>query len=172
MYKFHIWRHEIDRWIEVLPSDLSSPTVIPLFITPHPLPTKTQSFVLDFFTYTQLFAPFYHHHPHAWMSEKIFKMGNFNGRQKVWCEKVTGEKGKIDCRPFFKAAGASSQCYWDKLMLLKCELMLLKCQINTNTYKNYFLLPTKCLEEVLKYSYIIWYGCKTHKLILKIRKYQ
>ena len=34
--------------------------------------------------------------------------------------------------------GASSQCYWDRLMLLKCELMLVKfelmlvkCQINT-----------------------------------------
>ena len=25
------------------------------------------------------------------------------------------------------AAGASSQCYWDELMLLKCEFMLLKC---------------------------------------------
>ena len=24
-------------------------------------------------------------------------------------------------------AGASSQCYWDELMLLKCERMLLKC---------------------------------------------
>ena len=38
-------------------------------------------------------------------------------------------------------------------MLLKRELMLLKCQINTNTKKNGFLLPTKCLGEVLKYSY-------------------
>ena len=33
--------------------------------------------------------------------------------------------------------------------------MLLKCQIHTNTTKNGFLLPTKCLEVVLKYSYII-----------------
>ena len=52
-----------------------------------------------------------------------------------------------------RAVGASSQCYWEELMLLKCEIMLLKCKINTNTYKNGFLLPTKCLEGVLKYSY-------------------
>ena len=38
-------------------------------------------------------------------------------------------------------------------MLLKRELMLLKCQISTNTNKNGFLHPTKCLEGVLKYSY-------------------
>ena len=50
------------------------------------------------------------------------------------------------------AAGTSSQCYWDELMLLKCELMLLKGQINTNTNKNGFLLPTK---KVLKYSYLV-----------------
>ena len=37
-------------------------------------------------------------------------------------------------------------------MLLKCELMLLKGQINTNTNKNGFLLPTK---KVLKYSYLV-----------------
>ena len=42
-----------------------------------------------------------------------------------------------------------------ELMLLKCELMLLKSQINTNTNKNRFLFPTKCLEWVLKYSYIV-----------------
>ena len=51
------------------------------------------------------------------------------------------------------AVGASSQCYWEELMLLKCELMLLKFKINKNTNKNGFLLPTKCLERVLKYSY-------------------
>ena len=28
-----------------------------------------------------------------------------------------------------KAVGAASKCYWDKLMLLKCELMLLKCEL-------------------------------------------
>ena len=50
-------------------------------------------------------------------------------------------------------AGASSQCYWDELMLLKSELMLLKCQINTNTNNIGFLLPTKFLKGVLKYSY-------------------
>ena len=33
--------------------------------------------------------------------------------------------------------------------------MLLKCQINTNMNKNGFLLSTKCLERVLKYSYLI-----------------
>ena len=43
----------------------------------------------------------------------------------------------------YRAAGASSQCYWD-------ELMLFKCQINTITNNNRFLLPTKCLEGVLK----------------------
>ena len=52
-------------------------------------------------------------------------------------------------------AGASSQCYRDELILLKCELMLLKCQINTNTNRNGFLLPTKCLKGVLKYSYLV-----------------
>ena len=56
--------------------------------------------------------------------------------------------------PLF-AAGATSQCYWDKLMLLKFELMLSKCQINTNTNNYGFLLPTKCLEGVLKYSYLV-----------------
>ena len=40
-------------------------------------------------------------------------------------------------------------------MLFKCELMLLKCQINTNTKKQGFLHPTKCLEWVLKYSYLV-----------------
>ena len=50
-------------------------------------------------------------------------------------------------------AGAASQCYCDELMLIKCDLMLLKCQINTNTKKKGFLHPTKCLERVLKYSY-------------------
>ena len=42
-----------------------------------------------------------------------------------------------------------------ELMLLKRELMLLKSQINTNTNKNGFLLPTKCLEGVLKQSYLV-----------------
>ena len=49
--------------------------------------------------------------------------------------------------------GASSQCYWVELMPLRCELMPLKCQISTNTNKNGLLLPTKCLEGVLKYKY-------------------
>ena len=33
--------------------------------------------------------------------------------------------------------------------------MLLKCQINTNTKNKGFLHPTKCLESVLKYSYLV-----------------
>ena len=53
------------------------------------------------------------------------------------------------------------QSYWSGLQLFsRCifsvywdELMLLKCQINSNTNKNGFLLHTKCLEGVLKYSY-------------------
>ena len=57
------------------------------------------------------------------------------------------------CKRTF-AAGASSQCYWDELILSKCELMLLKCQINTNTNKNGILLSAKWLERVLKYSYL------------------
>jgi len=39
------------------------------------------------------------------------------------------------------AVGASSQWYCDELMLLKCELMLLECRINTDTNKNGFLFP-------------------------------
>ena len=58
----------------------------------------------------------------------------------------------------YKPVGASFQCYLDELVLLKCELMLLKCQINTSTKKlNGFLIPTKCLEWVLKYSIILNY---------------
>jgi len=40
-------------------------------------------------------------------------------------------------------------------MLLKCELMLFKCRINTDTNRNGFLLPARCLEGVLKYSYLV-----------------
>ena len=39
-------------------------------------------------------------------------------------------------------------------MLLKCELMLLKCQINTNTNKIGFLHPTKYLELELAHIWI------------------
>ena len=53
------------------------------------------------------------------------------------------------------AVGASSLCYWDVFMLLKCELILLKYHINTNIYKNGFLPSTVCLERILKYSYIV-----------------
>ena len=53
--------------------------------------------------------------------------------------------GENPGRPFnHKAAGATSQCYRDELMLLKCELMLLKCQIITNNNENEFWLSTKC----------------------------
>ena len=38
------------------------------------------------------------------------------------------------------AVGAASQCYWDELMLLKCELMLLKSKINTNKSANIVLI--------------------------------
>ena len=34
-------------------------------------------------------------------------------------------------RSVANTVGASSQCYWDELMLLKCKLMLVKWQINT-----------------------------------------
>ena len=47
------------------------------------------------------------------------------------------------------AVGALSQWRWN-------ELMLVKCQINTNnTNKNEFLLSIKCVERVLKYSYLL-----------------
>ena len=52
-------------------------------------------------------------------------------------------------------AGASSQWYWDEVSLLKCEIISLKSQINTNMNKNGFRLPSKCLEGVLKYSYLV-----------------
>ena len=54
-----------------------------------------------------------------------------------------------------RAAGAASQCYQNDLMLLQCKIMLFKCQINTNTNKNGFLHPKKCLERVLKCSYLV-----------------
>ena len=44
--------------------------------------------------------------------------------------------------------------YSTYLVCTLCELMLLICQINTNTNKNGFLFSTKCLERVLKYSYL------------------
>ena len=60
--------------------------------------------------------------------------------------KQTPAVGTPQVRPHPLTVVASSQCYWE-------ELMLLKCQINKNTNKNGFLLPTKCLEGVLKHSY-------------------
>ena len=64
------------------------------------------------------------------------------------------EKGSLSylCALCTRAAGAAYQSYWDELMLLKCVLMLLKSQINSNTNK---MLPTKCLEMLLKYSYLV-----------------
>ena len=88
------------------------------------------------------------HQFHQFRSEKFLRL-----LQKIIHKRTS---------PDPSAVGASSQCYWEELMLLKCELMLLKrelmllkCelmllkfQINTNTNKNGFLLPTKCLEGV------------------------
>ena len=48
----------------------------------------------------------------------------------------------------FSAVGASSQCYWD-------ELMLSKCLFNGNTYQNEVLLPLKCVEMVLNNSCLV-----------------
>ena len=42
------------------------------------------------------------------------------------------------------SSNASSQCYWD-------EIMLLKFQFNENTNQNGVLFPTNCVERVLKY---------------------
>ena len=60
-------------------------------------------------------------------------------------------------------------------MLLECELMLLKCKINANTNKNGFLPPTKCLEEVYKYTITKYqlftkfiYVCGCFKLSLRV----
>ena len=74
------------------------------------------------------------HQFHQFRSEKFLRL-----LQKIIHKRTSPDPG---------AVGASSQCYWEELMLLKCELMLLKFQINTNTNKNGFLLPTKCLEGV------------------------
>ena len=45
---------------------------------------------------------------------------------------------KVNKHKTYSSAGAASQCYWDEIMLFKCELMLLKSQINTNTKKKDF----------------------------------
>ena len=47
-----------------------------------------------------------------------------------------------------KAVGASSQCYGD-------EIMLIKCQFNGNTNQNGVLFPSKCLEMVLSNSCLV-----------------
>ena len=47
------------------------------------------------------------------------------GAEKEMLEKTSPEPGDV-CRP---KASASSQCYLDELMLLKCVLMLLKCEL-------------------------------------------
>ena len=71
-------------------------------------------------------------------------------------------------------------------MLLKCELMLLKCQINTDTNQNGVLFPTKCVERVLNNSFLIsifldklvseflhktMFIFKTHNSTIKIRSH-
>ena len=66
--------------------------------------------------------------------EKVLSVYNHKGFREQLCRTL--------------AAVAASLCYWERLMLLKC-------QINTNTNKNGFLLPTKCLEWVLKYSFLV-----------------
>ena len=45
--------------------------------------------------------------------------------------------------------GAGSQCYWDELMLLKCELMLLKCE---QMLLKCELMLLKCELMLLKYE--------------------
>ena len=44
------------------------------------------------------------------------------------------------------------QMSYSSIMILKCELMLLKNQINTNTNKNGFSFPKKCVERLFNYS--------------------
>ena len=62
---------------------------------------------------------------------------------------------KIEYNKECTTAGASSQCYWDEIMLLKCELMLLQCYFNENTNQNGGLFPTKCVERVLNISCLV-----------------
>ena len=47
--------------------------------------------------------------------------------------------------------------------------MLLKCQINTNTNKKGFLHPTKCLERVLKYYFLVSIILNYHYLKQSLR---
>ena len=48
-----------------------------------------------------------------------------------------------------QTVGALSQWKWNEV---KFELNVVKCQINTNSYKNVFLFPTKCVEEVTDHA--------------------
>ena len=40
-------------------------------------------------------------------------------------------------------------------MLLKFKLLLVKSQINTNTNQNGLQFPTKCIERILNYSFLV-----------------
>ena len=66
------------------------------------------------------------------------------------------------CTPFVDCtACASSQCYWDEIMLLQvCMSYAIKMQFNENTDQNGVLFPTKCVERVLMFI------CKTHNTTL------
>ena len=75
----------------------------------------------------------------------IFLLFSFNLK---YCRRVLSCSFFQILDSFLFTAGASSQYYWYKLMLLKC-------QINTNTNINGFPLPTKCLEGALQYSYLV-----------------
>ena len=69
----------------------------------------------------------------------------------------SNQKGNIFCTRSegVTAAGAASQCYQDDLMLLKVWANAIKDTRSTQIIKNGFLHPTKCLERVLKYSYLV-----------------
>ena len=87
---------------------------------------------------------------------KLMPQKNSEGKEcykplSFFVECCKGARLKITC---ILTAGAASQCYQDELMLLKYELMLLKCKINTINKKNDFCI-LKCLEKVLKYSYLV-----------------
>ena len=91
----------------------------------------------------------------SWMKKTHIALGILPGSEKwtLW--------HKMTAKGSYFTVGAASLCYWEELMLLKLELMLLKCQINTNTHKNGFLLPTKCLfrNTHTKFQYFKFFYC-------------
>ena len=76
---------------------------------------------------------------------------NLPSSQKLLREKAHLEKGLSKKMFFENTVGASFQCYWD-------ELMLLKCQINTNMEKMDFCFLQNVKEGVLKHSEILILG--------------